>query len=68
MKFILSPLNMIDLLAIMPFLFNLIFEGASLSGLRVIRIVRFMRIFRLFKLSRFMKDMLILVYNKFYIR
>ncbi|CAD8048964.1 unnamed protein product [Paramecium sonneborni] len=60
-KFILSPLNLIDLLAIMPFLFNLIFEGTSLSGLRVIRIVRFMRVFRLFKLSRFIKDMLIIV-------
>ncbi|CAD8051804.1 unnamed protein product [Paramecium sonneborni] len=61
MKFVLSPLNLIDLLAIMPFLFNLIFEGTSLSGLRVIRIVRFMRVFRLFKLSRFMKDMLMIV-------
>ncbi|CAD8137020.1 unnamed protein product [Paramecium pentaurelia] len=61
MGFILSPLNLIDLLAIMPFLFNLIFEGASLSGLRVIRIIRFMRVFRLFKLSRFMKDMLMIV-------
>ncbi|CAD8148445.1 unnamed protein product [Paramecium pentaurelia] len=59
-KFIFSPLNLIDLLAIMPFLFNLIFEGASLSGLRVIRIIRFMRVFRLFKLSRFMKDMLMI--------
>ncbi|CAK71284.1 unnamed protein product (macronuclear) [Paramecium tetraurelia] len=60
-QFILSPLNIIDLFAITPFLFNLIFEGANLSGLRVIRIIRFMRVFRLFKLSRFIKDMLMIV-------
>ncbi|CAD8134479.1 unnamed protein product [Paramecium octaurelia] len=60
-RFILSPLNIIDLFAITPFLFNLIFEGANLSGLRVIRIIRFMRVFRLFKLSRFIKDMLMIV-------
>ncbi|CAD8134713.1 unnamed protein product [Paramecium pentaurelia] len=59
-RFILSPLNIIDLFAITPFLFNLIFEGANLSGLRVIRIIRFMRVFRLFKLSRFIKDMLMI--------
>lgn len=60
-SFIISPLNIIDLLAILPFLFNLLFEGLSISGLRVIRVIRFFRIFRLFKLSRFIKDMRMIV-------
>jgi potassium voltage-gated channel Shaker-related subfamily A protein 2 len=52
---------MMDVLALLPFPFDLIFENSSMSGLRVIRVIRFLRVFRLFKLSRLMKDMQMIV-------
>jgi len=49
MKFALSPLGLIDLVAIIPFYLPMIFS----IDLRVIRILRLLRLLRIFKLSRF---------------
>jgi voltage-gated potassium channel len=49
MKFALSPLGLIDLLAILPFYLPMMFS----IDLRVIRILRTFRLLRVFKLGRF---------------
>lgn len=55
-KFIRQPLNVVDLLAILPFYIELGLGGSdnaeSLGNLRVLRAVRLMRVFRVFKLSK----------------
>jgi voltage-gated potassium channel len=55
-KFAISPLALIDLLAILPFILHFIFP----VDLRVVRILRFVRIFRVFKLYRYSKTLQIL--------
>lgn len=52
-KFITQPLNIIDLMAILPFYLELFMGNAAGSG-AVIRIIRLVRIFRIFKLSRYL--------------
>ncbi|CAD8178977.1 unnamed protein product [Paramecium pentaurelia] len=56
LQFIISPMNLIDFVSILPFLLSLTLTDGSFSQLRVLRLIRFIRIFRLFKLSRFMKE------------
>ncbi|MFK8057982.1 MAG: ion transporter [Saprospiraceae bacterium] len=51
-KFVLSPLGIIDLLAILPFYLPMFFA----IDLRVIRILRLFRFLRIFKLSRFSRS------------
>ncbi len=55
-KFALSPLALIDLLAILPFILHFLFP----VDLRIVRILRFVRIFRVFKLYRYSKTLQIL--------
>lgn len=55
-KFALSPLAIIDLLAILPFFLHFLLP----VDLRVVRILRFVRIFRVFKLYRYSKTLQIL--------
>ncbi len=52
-KFILSPLGIIDLLAIIPFYLPMLFK----IDLRIIRILRLLRLLRIFKLGRFSKSL-----------
>lgn len=54
-KYIFSPLSLIDLLAIAPFYLPFIFK----VELRTLRILRLFRLFRLFKLTRYIKAMTI---------
>ncbi|CAD8121853.1 unnamed protein product [Paramecium sonneborni] len=56
LQFIVSPMNLIDFVSILPFLLSSILTEDSFSQLRVLRLIRFIRIFRLFKLSRFLKE------------
>lgn len=52
-KFVLSPLGLIDLFAIIPFYLPMLFP----IDLRVIRILRLLRLLRIFKLGRFSKSL-----------
>jgi hypothetical protein len=51
--FLLSPLNLIDILAVAPFYVEL-FLTASDSGSTMLRTLRLVRVFRIFKLSRYL--------------
>ena len=61
-KFVVKALNVIDLVAILPFFVALAAENqdASVSSLAVLRAVRLVRVFRIFKLSRYSKGLQIL--------
>jgi voltage-gated potassium channel len=48
-----SPMNLIDLLAILPTFIELLAQGGSIKTLRVLRAVRLVRLFRLLKLGRY---------------
>jgi voltage-gated potassium channel len=53
--FVLSPLGLIDLLAIIPSYLSFFLAGAQ--ALLVLRVLRLLRIFRIFKLTRFLTEM-----------
>jgi voltage-gated potassium channel len=57
LKFVFSPLGLIDLLAIIPFYFPLIIK----IDLRFLRILRLMRFFRIFKINRYNKSLNLIV-------
>ena len=52
-NYALTPLAIIDLLAVLPFIFYFLFP----TDLRVLRIIRLVRIFRIFKLYRYSKTL-----------
>ncbi len=54
LKFVLSPLGIIDLLAILPSYLSVFIPGAQ--SLLVLRAMRLLRIFRIFKLSHYMSE------------
>jgi len=60
LKFIIAPLNVIDLLAIVPYYIELWVDAGAAQSLRVFRVVRLARIFRLFKISRYSSYMQIM--------
>ena len=51
-QFLKSFLNMIDLLAILPYFITLSIKTGNTTPLSVLRVVRLVRVFRIFKLSR----------------
>lgn len=61
-KFVVQALNVIDLVAILPFFVSLALkdQDSSVSSLAVLRAVRLVRVFRIFKLSRYSKGLQIL--------
>ena len=59
-SFVVQPLNLVDLLAILPFYAELAFGAANTPSsdvLRVLRVLRVVRIFRVFKLANFVESM-----------
>ena len=52
-QFVKGGLNVIDLVAILPFYVEHMLSGTEVAGLGVFRIVRLARVFRLFKLGRY---------------
>ena len=61
-KFVVEVLNIIDLIAILPFFisFALDDKNSNVSSVAVLRAVRLVRVFRVFKLSRYSKGLQIL--------
>ena len=51
-EFFVDPLNMLDLLAILPFFIDLFTASKGGGGLKAARVVRLARIFRVFKLGK----------------
>jgi len=60
LRFAVTPLAMIDLLAILPFYLEIILPAAKIVDLRALRALRLFRVFRLFKLSRYVEAMQLL--------
>mmetsp|Transcript_32623 Transcript_32623/g.89298 ORF Transcript_32623/g.89298 Transcript_32623/m.89298 type:complete len:448 (+) Transcript_32623:100-1443(+) len=67
LKFLIDPLNLLDVLAIMPWYIDLIVSavadsgGGGAGGLGVLRIVRLTRVLRVFKVSKSMQSMIVLM-------
>ena len=59
-KFLKSFLNIIDLIAILPYYITLPLDNASGGSFAVLRVIRLVRVFRIFKLSRHSKGLQIL--------
>jgi voltage-gated potassium channel len=55
LKYIFSPLGVIDLLALVPSILSVFFSGGQ--SLLVLRALRLLRIFRIFKLTHFLSEM-----------
>ena len=64
-QFLYQPLNMIDLVAIIPFYIMLVLKqtNTNVSSLSILRVLRLVRVFRIFKLSRYSKGLKILGYT-----
>ena len=64
-QFLYQPLNMIDLVAIIPFYITLVLSqtNTNVSSLSILRVLRLVRVFRIFKLSRYSKGLKILGYT-----
>lgn len=58
--FVRSFLNLIDVIAIIPYYITLPMESSSVSSLGVLRVIRLVRVFRIFKLSRHSRGLQIL--------
>ena len=58
--FIFSVLNIIDIVAILPYYITLPMQNTQASSLGVLRVIRLVRVFRIFKLSRHSRGLQIL--------
>ena len=60
-KFLIGALNIIDLIAVLPFYISLaLHSNSNVSSLAILRALRLVRVFRVFKLSRYSKGLRIL--------
>ena len=60
LAFLRSFLNIIDVVAILPYYITLPMKGSKASSLGVLRVIRLVRVFRIFKLSRHSRGLQIL--------
>jgi len=62
-RFLVQPMNIIDLLAILPFYIDLSAPGGGggLKGLAVLRVLRLTRVLRIFKMSRNFQGLILLL-------
>ena len=60
LKFVRSFLNLIDVVAILPYYITLPMQDTKASSLGVLRVIRLVRVFRIFKLSRHSRGLQIL--------
>ena len=61
-RFVKEALNIIDLIAILPYFLNFALSGedSNVSSVAILRAVRLVRVFRVFKLSRYSTGLRIL--------
>lgn len=52
-RWVFRPLNLADLLAVMPFYCSIILDSDDTAALSILRVFRVFRVFRLFKLSKY---------------
>ena len=50
--FFLAPMNVVDLVAILPFYLEMLLAGAQVPGLAVFRVLRLTRMLRVLKVSK----------------
>lgn len=64
-RFLYQPLNVIDLVAILPFYVTIALNSVdtNVGSLSILRILRLVRVFRIFKLSRYSRGLKILGYT-----
>lgn len=55
LPFMVKPLNIVDLLAVLPFYLDLLLPLSGLD-LRIVRVIRLIRVFRIFKLAKYSKS------------
>ena len=61
--FLKSPLNLVDLLAFLPYMVTLVYSGSfAVSSVSALHILRIVRIFRVFKISRYSRRLKVIGY------
>ena len=61
--FLKSPLNLVDLLAFLPYMVILVYSGSfAVSSVSALHILRIVRIFRVFKISRYSRRLKVIGY------
>jgi hypothetical protein len=60
--FLTSLLNIVDLVAILPFYITLALDSSKSNSVTVLRVLRIIRVFRMFKLSRYSRSLQVIGY------
>ncbi|XP_001622346.3 potassium voltage-gated channel subfamily A member 2 [Nematostella vectensis] len=60
--FLLGLLNIVDLVAILPFYVTLLLDSSQSNSVTVLRVLRVVRVFRMFKLSRYSRSLQVIGY------
>ncbi|KAK3699371.1 hypothetical protein QZH41_006549 [Actinostola sp. cb2023] len=60
--FLMSLLNVVDLVAILPFYITLALDSSKKNSVAVLRVLRIIRVFRMFKLSRYSRSLQVIAY------
>jgi len=60
--FLTSLLNVVDLVAVLPFYITLALDSSKTNSVTVLRVLRIIRVFRMFKLSRYSRTLQVIGY------